>query len=245
MAERPAFAVNIERIRNSKGLTQQESAGFSGLSRIGLRDIEHGKTKEPRVSNLQSIANALDVGLQDLLAEPPYVKTARFRSQKLRSKKNLAQREEIVSRSARWLKDFVDLERRLEDQPAYALATVARKVARLASYDRACKAAAMVRDALGIEGSEPIRDICGLLESAGIKIHVEKSQLAGFFGMSIDKEDGGPAIVVNTAEPITVERQIFTAAHELGHLLLHPGAFDTTKVDENKQEEDESDAFAS
>jgi Zn-dependent peptidase ImmA (M78 family) len=43
---------------------------------------------------------------------------------------------------------------------------------------------------------------------------------------------------------ISVERWIFTAAHELGHLLLHSASFDRNEADEPAQEEKEADAFA-
>ena len=244
MAIEPAFAANIRRLRTSKGLTQQELADQVGLSRIALRDIEVGKTREPRVSNLQGIAQALGVGLGDLLAEPPRLTTARFRSQKFHGRKNLAQREEIVFRSARWLRDFVDLEERLKDRRPYVLAKIAEKAAKLPAKNRGREAAVLARSALGLSEDEPIWDICGLLESAGVKVHLLASDLDGFFGLSISQDDGGPAIVVNTAERITVERQIFTTAHELGHLLLHPGAYDITRTDENLEEEKQANLFA-
>jgi Zn-dependent peptidase ImmA (M78 family) len=66
-----------------------------------------------------------------------------------------------------------------------------------------------------------------------------------FFGLSVGKEDGGPAVVVNAWERISVERWIFTAAHELGHLLLHLSAFDVTKTEEERGEEEEANQFAS
>jgi Zn-dependent peptidase ImmA (M78 family) len=42
----------------------------------------------------------------------------------------------------------------------------------------------------------------------------------------------------------TVERWIFTAVHELGHLLLHGEAYDVKRTTENQKEEDEADNFA-
>jgi hypothetical protein len=73
------------------------------------------------------------------------------------------------------------------------------------------------------------------------------ASLLGFAsdGLSVAKEDGGPAVIVNTWERISVERWIFTALHELAHLLLHLGSFDVTKTDEDKTEEREADVFAS
>jgi len=67
----------------------------------------------------------------------------------------------------------------------------------------------------------------------------------GFFGLSIAKSNGGPAIVVNVWDRISVERWIFSAVHELGHLLLHLGAYEVEKTDEDHQEEEEANQFAS
>ena len=66
-----------------------------------------------------------------------------------------------------------------------------------------------------------------------------------FFGLSVGAESGGPAVVVNTWQRITVERWIFSAAHELGHLLMHLDAFNVEETSEDKQQEAEADLFAS
>ena len=66
-----------------------------------------------------------------------------------------------------------------------------------------------------------------------------------FFGLSVGGDDGGPAVVINTWERITVERWIFSAAHELGHLILHRDAFDVNASDEVPSQEKEADIFAS
>jgi Zn-dependent peptidase ImmA (M78 family) len=66
-----------------------------------------------------------------------------------------------------------------------------------------------------------------------------------FFGLSIGPDCGGPLVVVNVWDRISVERWIFTAAHELGHLLLHPDSYDVDKTNENEVEEQEANIFAS
>ncbi len=102
-----------------------------------------------------------------------------------------------------------------------------------------------VRKKLRLEADEPINDICGLMESAGIKIHLVKADLKDFYGLSVLEDNGGPAICVNVREDINVERQIFTVAHELGHLLLHSSSFDVSDAKEREEEEKEADIFAS
>lgn len=47
-----------------------------------------------------------------------------------------------------------------------------------------------------------------------------------FFGLLIGPTDGGPAVVVNVWDGISVERWILTAADELGHLVPHLGSYD-------------------
>jgi len=66
-----------------------------------------------------------------------------------------------------------------------------------------------------------------------------------FFGLSVAEDDGGPAIIVNVWERISVKRRIFSAAHELGHLLLHLDAYNVEESAEDKVQEREADVFAS
>ena len=90
-----------------------------------------------------------------------------------------------------------------------------------------------------------MRDICGLLEENGVKILLLEKKSDSFFGLSVAPGDGGPAVVVNTWDRISVERWIFTAAHELGHLLLHPAEYQRDATELPVQGEREADAFAS
>jgi Zn-dependent peptidase ImmA (M78 family) len=101
------------------------------------------------------------------------------------------------------------------------------------------------RKAVGLAIDAPIRDICGLLEDNGVKVLPMPLASEGFFGLSVAQEDGGPAVVVNVWERISVERWIFTAAHELGHLLLHLDAYKIEERGEDAGEEKEADVFAS
>jgi Zn-dependent peptidase ImmA (M78 family) len=92
-----------------------------------------------------------------------------------------------------------------------------------------------------------VPDICGFLEGVGVKVFAPSVASDAFFGLSVGPDDGGPAIVVNTWERISVERWIFSAAHELGHLLLHldKQTYDAQRTDEDKAQEKEADLFAS
>lgn len=228
------LANNVRRIRTAQRLSQPVLAGKAGLSVPAIKNLESAKN-EPRVSTVQAIARALDVRLQDLFVPVKQLKTVRFRSGRC-----MQNRENILADIARWLDDFVWLEAALECRIPFTLAEVRRNVSRR----NIVQAAMVCRGKLGLRDTEPIHDICGLLGSAGVKVLPLRMASDGFFGLSVGEEDGGPAIAVNVWERISVERRIFSAAHELGHLMLHPGAYDVSESEENKKEEEEANLFA-
>lgn len=235
MAEN-VIALNLRRLRKVKGLTQEDLAEKSGLSRAAYRNIETGRS-EPRVSSLQDIANALQVPIQQLVEPGRALRAARFRSNK-----RMRSREQILVDVGRWLGDFGDLEDILDDRVDCKLDDIRRQLR--ARKNRGETAAARAREGLGLDAEEPVRDICGLLESGGIKAGELKVASHDFFGLSVAAEEGGPAVIVNTWDRIPVERWIFTAAHELGHLTLHLSDYDISLTDEEKQHEEEANAFA-
>ena len=230
---------NLRRLRESKDLSQAEVAGRAGISRVTYRNIENGSTT-PKVSTLQNIATGVGVKLQDLFVPVRALKKVRFRASK-----KMNSRENILSEVARWLDDFNYLEDLLKDRKNYRFQTLSNKLSEIPSgVDRATYAAKQARSELKLKEDEPIRDIAGLLESCGIKVYPLTLVSDGFFGLSVAKEDGGPAVIVNVWERISVERWIFSAAHELGHLLLHLYAYNVDESAEDEDQEDEANVFA-
>jgi Zn-dependent peptidase ImmA (M78 family)/DNA-binding XRE family transcriptional regulator len=231
---------NLRRIRNAKGMSQGDLADAAQLSRVGYRNIESG-TVAPRVDSLMRVAAALKVPLAELLAPVRTLTAVRFRAQK-----KMTTRGELLTDVARWLDDYNYIESLLKEQSKFKLGAVRSKLPEsLRGEARAIKAAAIARDQVGLKPKEAVRDICGLLEKNGVKVFTPKLASEGFFGLSIAESDGGPAVVVNIWERLSVERWIFTSAHELGHLLLHLDAYDVTKADEDLGQEKEADTFAS
>jgi Zn-dependent peptidase ImmA (M78 family)/transcriptional regulator with XRE-family HTH domain len=244
MAVKTPIPQNIRRIRTSRGLSQEQVARKAGVSRNAYGSIERGEA-EPRVSNLEGIARALGVDLPALLAEAPRLSSVRFRSAKVRSRRAEGTRDQVVAEVARWVKDFNGLEDLLGERREYKLAGLGARLPDESDPNRPIEAARQTRKVLQLGPNEPIRDICGLLESAGVKVLGLGLDIEGLFGLSVGESDGGPAVVVNVHKDVSVERRIFTAAHELGHLLLHPGAYDVGEVREDRNEDREANLFAS
>lgn len=234
------IGANLRRIREAKGWTQSQVADLAGISRVAYRNIENGSST-PKVSTLQNIASGVGVKLQDLFVPVRTLKKVRFRASK-----KMTSRDNILTEVARWLDDFNYLEKLLNDRKDYQFKTLTRKLSKLPKgVDRAKYAAEQARLVLELNEKEPIRDIAGLLESCGIKVYPLSLVSDGFFGLSVAKEDGGPAIIVNVWERISVERWIFSAAHELGHLLLHLDTYNIEESAEDEDQETEANVFAS
>lgn len=231
---------NLKRLRIAADKSQAEVADASGLSRVGYRNVEMGDA-EPRLDTLTRIAGALGVRVEDLLVPVRELARVRFRAQK-----KMTSREELLSRVGGWLDDYSELEKLLDAKRPFKLARVRSALAQAPGDGaaRARDAACRARKQLGLAEDEVIHDICGLLEDNGVKVLTPKVASEGFFGLSVADDDVGPAVVVNTWDRISVERWIFTAAHELGHLVLHLDAFDGRETEEDKVEESEADLFA-
>lgn len=233
MSTANVIGTNVVRLRAAKGVSQTALAERARLSRPALAKIERGQAL-PRAATLRDLARALGVSTVDLATPVRPLHTVRFRA-----RKRVREREQLLAEVSNWLDDYCFLEELLGDSPSFEL----RDLREREDLDPRSLAEA-VRERLGLD-DQPIHDICGLLEKCGVKVLRVPRATDAFFGLSVKEHDGGPAIVINTWERISVERWIFSAAHELGHLLLHPGAYDDRKEDEPKQEEREADLFAS
>jgi len=234
MEESAALSHNLRRLRDQHGFSQAEVAERAGISRVAYRSIEGGAAT-PRASTLSRLAEVLGVKIPDLMAEVRPLRAVRFREKRMNS------REQLLVRVARWLEGYTELEELLDERVPFRFDEATARGGTKANIP---KIAAAAREAIDLDLDEPIRDICGLLEDNGVKVCPATLASEGFFGLSVGAEDGGRAIVVNIWDRISVERWIFTAAHELGHLLLHLASYDASSSDPNPGEEKEADLFA-
>ncbi len=232
------IATNLVRLRKQRRWTQVELAAAAGLSRGAYRAIEKGRSS-PDVAALRAMAGALGVPLSELVTPVQRLRHVRFRSLK-----RLKSRDRVLVEVARWLADYRELEELLDDRIEDGLAPLRTRVE--ASRSRGVVAVAgIARRFFGLAEHEPVHDICGLLEARGVKVFSVEVANDAFLGLSVGAEDGGPAVVVNTWNRLAVEHWIYSAAHELGHLLLHLDAYDVEIEEEDPDEEREAERFAS
>ena len=228
---RRRVALNLARLREDRGLTQAALAARLGWSRARVGKIERGLVDLP-VDDLHGLAGALDTTWGDLYDRERLLRSVRFRA-----RTRVHGRAQVLAEVSRWLDTYRRLETDLDDTVPFAF-----EPAR--GHTDPAEAARAARRAIGLREREPIANICGLLESGGVKVLLLDKKRDSFFGLSVGEPDGGPAVVVNTWDRIAVERWIFTAAHELGHLVLHPGEYDPDASDLPEDAEREADDFA-
>ncbi|MBU6291880.1 MAG: XRE family transcriptional regulator [Burkholderiales bacterium] len=232
------LSCNLQRLRLARGLSQDKLARAAGISRIAYINIER-RQSEPRADTLRALAKALQVRVPELLVEEPALKRVRFRSLK-----RLKRREQVLVEVGQKLRDFVELESQLNAAESKDFDALRALAARARRRGIPAVASAM-RSHFGLTEHEPVHDICGLLEHQGIKVLSVNIATDAFLGLSVAEEDGGPAVVVNTWERLPVEHWIFSAAHELAHLLLHLQAYSVDEESEDKDQERDADTFAS
>ena len=227
------IAANVARLRLDRQLTQEQLAERAGISRMAVGKIERGVVV-PRAGTLDDLAAALAVPVGELVTPVRSLESVRFRA-----KAQVHGRGQILAVVSKWLDAYCWLEAELDDRRPF------RFQAASAVGGTPTEVAQGVRPVVGLQAAEPVRNISRLLEDNGVKLLFLETRRDSFFGLSVGKGDGGPAVVVNTWDRISVERWIFTAAHELGHLLLHPLEYQRGATEMRAEPEREADAFAS
>jgi Zn-dependent peptidase ImmA (M78 family)/transcriptional regulator with XRE-family HTH domain len=232
------IATNLVRIRKERGLSQVAVAEAAGLSRAAYRDIEKGRST-PRVQSLRAIGGALGAPMRELVTPTERLEHVRFRSLK-----RLKRRDLVLVSVARWLRDYRELEDLLDDKQPHNLGGLIKQAGALRAQGMPAVAAA-ARAHFGLNEREPVHDVCGLLEAQGIKVSQVDVATDAFLGLSVGEDHGGPAVIVNTWSRLPVEHWIYSAVHELGHLLLHLGSYDVSVEAEDDDQEREAEGFAS
>ena len=227
---------NIQRYRVAKGMSIKEISNKTRLSVKQYENIESGKSMLTN-EKLNAISKALKVSAPKLTYYDSNLQSVR-----IRSNHKLKDRKEIILEVEHWLNEYNYVENLLKDHQSNPLKEIAKQVKH--GEKNISKIAMLTREVFGLSKSEPISNIGGILESNGIKVDEYVVKSHDFFGLSISPEDGGPAIVVNTWKQIPIERWIFTAVHELGHLVLHQSDFNINEIKEGKLHESEANAFA-
>lgn len=234
-----AIGARIASLRKARLLTQDQLATMVGLQHgQKVSQIELGQ-RSLKVSELSRFASALAVPTLVLLAVDPIPSQAVVRWRQVRDDHARALDEALfVDRCRR----YAFVERITGATSIRELQPIPMQVAQT-SFEHASAWAERVRDELGLGDLPAVALRSGLESTAGIKVFV--TSLQGGSGAATNGEHG-MAVLVNKDEPL--ERQAFSLAHELFHLLTWdslPPTCTALPPDLEKRNEQLANCFAS
>jgi Zn-dependent peptidase ImmA (M78 family)/DNA-binding Xre family transcriptional regulator len=221
-----AVGTRVREAREQAGLSQRAVEEATGISQSTLHRVETGKHTTATLADFDRIAQALDVRLDELLYGSPVRERARVAARTTSGSDVRDALQDAMDHGIELLK----LDDRLDTVVPYlrqATLGLALDVPASGSPSNRGEAAAkQVRDALCL-GIAPIADLAEVVERL-VGVDVGTAPLPeGVSGICATDPQRKTTIVLMNSNDIA-ERQRFTLAHELGHLVFGDG----THVDE-------------
>lgn len=205
----------IHRARKGAGLSLRQVAELSGLSHTAVAKFEQGKLT-PDSQRLLDLARALDVRVEYFLRPQSLsLKQTEYRKRSTLSKKLQARIEVDVLDQAERLVEVLDF---FPQRPIPEFQLSAHLPERVKSLNAVDGVAEMVREEWNL-GLNPLSDLTAILEERGVLVLTSSLSAQGKFDGLACTVDGLQVVVVGEDWP--GDRQRFTLAHELGHLVLH------------------------
>lgn len=204
----------LKRARKARGLSLRGLGEVVDLSHAAIKKYEDGVSTPPS-DVLIRLTRALHIRTEYLLRpDTVALDGIEYRKRSTLPKKRLnAIMHEVLDQIERRL----ELEELFPTSPVHAFETVSGLPTQLAQLDDVEAAAECVRNAWAL-GFDPIPDLVDVLETHGIRVFmVETDREQKFDGLAA-RVQGLPIVVVDRRWP--GDRQRFTLAHELGHLML-------------------------
>lgn len=209
----PADVSSIHAFREGLGVTQQELGDRVGVTRQTIAAWEKGE-RSMTVAQLVRLAKALGVSAELLLGDQESSEATLL----FRADDPAVLTLELRDLMSAKVEDYVAVELLVGEPSALPESRP------LGGFDADLieEAAAGARDWLRVDDA-PMGDVLALLEAKGLKVLPERLPRA-VSGFSAYSDEWGGVIVIN--EGHALERQYFTALHELAHLIFHRGDYD-------------------
>lgn len=214
----------IKQARTAAGLSLRALAERVQVTAMAISKYETGKSI-PSSSVLLGLAKALGVRTEYFfrpvkveLQDVNYRKHSKLRGKTL---------DQIKGDAIEQLERFIELEQLLPNGPVEAFKLPGSLPKHVASFDQIEDMALKLRAAWNL-GVDPIPVVTDMLEERGIKV-IQSDAIPGNFDGLACKVDGIPIVAVSAQAP--GDRQRFTLAHELGHLVLQGRLADNIAIE--------------
>ncbi|MGO2233988.1 MAG: helix-turn-helix domain-containing protein [Marinomonas sp.] len=211
------FAERLERARKAAGLSMKALADEIDLSANSIKKYEHG-TAMPSSTNLLKLAKALSVRTEYFF-RPTKVEISgvEYRKRANTAQKVLARiNGDVLDQAERWQELLEFYPDPVKPIPEFSLPE--NLPHRLDGLEQVELLAVQMRQAWDL-GLNPIHDMIDTMESKGIMIITTDVETDKKFDGLAGKIGNTPVVVISTSQ--SGDRQRFTLAHELGHLVVH------------------------
>lgn len=211
------FAERFERARKASGLSMKALAEEVGLSANAIKKYEHGLTM-PSSSNLLKLAKALGVRTEYFF-RPTKVQLegVEYRKRASTPQKTLNRiNGDVIDQAERWQELLELYPDSVKPIPEFALPKVLPE--QISDLDQLEELAVQMRHAWDL-GLNPIHDMIDALEAKGVMVITTDVETDKKFDGLAGKIGDTPVVVISTSQ--SGDRQRFTLAHELGHLVVH------------------------
>jgi Zn-dependent peptidase ImmA (M78 family)/transcriptional regulator with XRE-family HTH domain len=211
----------LKAARHGAGLSQRDLAKAVGVSAMAISKYERG-LDVPGSGIVIKLAQALKVKTEYLFRPS----TVTLRSPAYRRRASLPRKQEniVLGRIQEWLERYLDVEKLVGQLKGFTKPEGLN--CRVDSLDEVEEVALGLRRAWHL-GEGPIENLSEVLEDQGIKVGMVEAH-EDFDAVTFWADGESPVIVVKSGLP--GDRQRFSLAHELGHLILEP----TERVDAEK-----------
>ena len=210
------FAERFIRARKASGLSMQALADQVGLSANAIKKYEHGDAM-PSSTNLLKLAKALNVR-SEYFFRPTKVELGdvEYRKRANTSMKSLNKiKSDVLDQLERWyeLLDFFPD----SAKPIAPFSLPNDLTSCVSHYEELDGIADRMREHWGL-GLNPIKDMVDTFEQRGVMVILTSATGDPKFDGLAGNIQGQPLIVISGGQ--SGDRQRFTLAHELGHLVL-------------------------
>lgn len=226
----------IKRLRLVRRWDQEKLAYKAHVSTATISNIERGRVA-PTTEQIVEIANAFGYSSEFLTAEMGMLPTTR---PWLRAYADASKREADARTAATTL--AAEYVRSLRLKPLPNLVPIWTRS--IDGDDTIEDAAAEARHLAEIEPDAVVTNAMRAAERLGCIVLPLESELGRHLGMSVRADDMPIVSVAKSGSGVPGDRQRWTVAHELGHLVLHGNAPPPRNAQEARRMEDQAHRFA-
>jgi Zn-dependent peptidase ImmA (M78 family)/DNA-binding XRE family transcriptional regulator len=206
----------LKQARDAAGLNQRDLAQAAGVSAMAISKYERNEST-PSSGVLLALARALNVRVEYFFRQvDAQLESVNYREHELLPD---LEKTKVLADAREQIERWIGLEAFLPTPWSIPFELPADMPKRIDRYDDIEDAAIALRKSWEL-GLNPVPDLIDTFESHGIKVFVTKYDGHAKFNGLAAQVNGAPVIVIGKHEHWPGDRQRFTLAHELGHLVL-------------------------